>query len=1551
MLKVRLSDCPHALTDSCSVVVDHVSVPPARSHNPRQYLIECYGDRMLLNANAFVVTIDDVVTIENRYVVVMLGGLADFSASLPCLCRCTPTPSVSLSLPPTTHSARESQDHDKSQIQKYEVEQINQTTTTIHQLDSVIRITQRPVALAFGSTLLPAHALDVVRCRLISLAMHYYARKRMRSRNQIIRSRKRKLCRLYALATSAEPLPTPIDLDDAHNPGLTNFLQLNDLAHGRYLQKSTIPSRSQAPYNVQSLPRSAGINVVRSRPQSDAVPNSESSAQQNASSLFPSSSSDAATVATDPQHITNGIHGPRESAHSTLQPPHAADVTLPLGSQDIDRPPLRRKLTKTDLAIDVTPARYSPSSKSVRLQSPPDSGGEGNDNDELSYHQNVVPPDASHTPASDVQMQDVHQPLSPTSVALDSTSHQRLDALPHSAALQPPSAAEPTSSPSSAAGRRSAHTSVTENESPATSLDDEQIASQHSPRRRLPVALPAISREDAADAVDHARERSHRAGGAQTIAAPKTMPAPQDRAKTVAMSDRTSHLSAVMPGQSSFSHEKTHVTARPRTFRVRKGRMRQSRGTARLLLDRNRRSMLARSIKDLQDDRKGLSVEKSLQKRDYMSTMFLRQALDSVHGADLGHLLSESNKTLSTADWLASMREEQDCRTIRRIYKLQDNNRWSPRQFKRSVEPIVKSSHQDVLIAELVGMQQDFRSERIGKMAVARDLAGMCAAWVNADDVDRASMRVGNKQLKLHEDTGPALEFCRPGDLLMTTEQETSDPGVLRYFGDDDSTSLTGGVHLLDDKLFKQLPPTLGAESPESASGLPANAPPNDWQLSKYRDPTAEVLTRLDSYSDQVPAAELAPESRECTLFDPRHEHFRRRLLAAHTLKPPIAPVPPQTFYEFRAPSQWTPEEDAQLKNYVKDFAPNWALISDRMAPRSTFTSSADRKTPWECYERYINNENLAGDSTARTYARTFFSRVESAKAKWAEQQAHLQRLQQQASANNPTQQPIPIKRYPAPTRVALKQGKRLYVLVDAARRLARKRETAAQKTLHPPTEAPPKPLDNMPKQHTGITPQALSNKKHELELLEKKKLEEARIQAMKLLEHNKALEMQRRQQQMLGQANANQQAQVPNGVALQMRGNAAANSAAAQIAHVAIPGAAQARPQSQHPAPQIAAANGTPSNAPNAMRQMPNGMMQRPQLNGTPQMTPEALRLMQQQQRQIQMQNQQNLASQQHLRASSAVNGVSSPGAPSTYNGHALASGDGQSPSMQVAHTRPQTNSSPHPLQAMGAPNHNGNPASARSIPVNSMAQQLHAHYTRLHPNETPERIKLMVNDHLKSLLQQQRNNALAAASGVHGQPHQSPIPAQQANNKQQHFIQQQQQQHANYVNGMLASQVNGQVSSPVQGPAMAHVQSAIRSNSPQQPMSQAQAHAQAQYQQQMRQQMTFQRMNAAGMLPSGGAQNMAAARMGPGAGASQSPTSMPANLASAGLSINGSGIARPVGTPTGAMSSMRPPSRTSLPPGSAGGGMERPGSAQSGHGMPNMVHRASQSPSMRQG
>lgn len=483
------------------------------------------------------------------------------------------------------------------------------------------------------------------------------------------------------------------------------------------------------------------------------------------------------------------------------------------------------------------------------------------------------------------------------------------------------------------------------------------------------------------------------------------------------------------------------------------------------------------------------------EERDYLHILFESKACLPPRGQSLNTLLQSAHKTLSTADHLIDYQEQMNCRTLKRIYQLQNANRWPLRQLQRALEPVRQTSHWDFLLDHAKWIRTDFREERKWKIAAARGVAEWCAEWVASSPRRRQQLQVKLRRSqpapnvvigrdvrvedRFEGSTSPVQQT--PG-LVPATEIESISDGFVDDVMDVRLSVVPAAIFSLGssefnfpmsrtpamDKLLSELPYYEPARiEPDLSQSDLAERSDSRWKTDiipisrfateeiRYRPPKAPSRRSRYDYEEEDFSSKdmkpLPPEQTNVALFMPENKHIRDRIHPGHSFKPPTEyPMPAQAFFESRPSSQWTQAEDDELRKLVKDYSYNWSLISSCLSTKSPFHAGADRRTPWECFERWINLEGLPAEMSKMPYFRAYHSRIEAAgKHVIAQQEA----TESQAGANPGL---TPRKRTSQPIRVERKKNQRHLAMLDAMRKLAKKRETALQKQQHGKTFSHP---------------------------------------------------------------------------------------------------------------------------------------------------------------------------------------------------------------------------------------------------------------------------------------------------------------------------------------------------------------------------------------------------------------------------------------------------------------------------------------------------------------
>lgn len=477
------------------------------------------------------------------------------------------------------------------------------------------------------------------------------------------------------------------------------------------------------------------------------------------------------------------------------------------------------------------------------------------------------------------------------------------------------------------------------------------------------------------------------------------------------------------------------------------------------------------------------SLETHLQKKDYFLPLFTLQAASPPHSRPLHSLITSAHKTLSTSNHYTDFHERQNCRILERIFQLQAGDRWSLRQKKRSFEPERPTTHWDVLISHMKWMRTDFREERKWKIAAAKSLADFCAEWVRSS----AKVRTG-LQIRIRHSRASAEErmaFAPTPDLLPTEDDSSvstgyDSPRLELPHGNAPAALFSLGSEIVcfgidktpvSEKLLLELPlyhPSLDYEDaavqgrsiePDASWRTPLiplskfaqgklisheQGPPRKKSRYNYDDydtSGSETTNRLLASMEQGGDV-MEPEQEDVALFNLEHKHTRDRIHAGHAFRPPTEYLmPSQSFFETRHSSLWTHSEDDELRRLVREFAYNWSLISSCLSSPSRYTSEAERRTPWECFERWVNLEGLPTEMSKTQYFKAYQSRLQAAQKTIETQQA-----MQQNQGNGTALLNGRLRKTTQPCQIERKKSNRHIHIVDAMRKLAKKREATVQK-------------------------------------------------------------------------------------------------------------------------------------------------------------------------------------------------------------------------------------------------------------------------------------------------------------------------------------------------------------------------------------------------------------------------------------------------------------------------------------------------------------------------
>ena len=500
-------------------------------------------------------------------------------------------------------------------------------------------------------------------------------------------------------------------------------------------------------------------------------------------------------------------------------------------------------------------------------------------------------------------------------------------------------------------------------------------------------------------------------------------------------------------------------------------------------------------------------ASKSRADRDYMLPLCVAQAYTPPRAPTLNSLVMTAHKAISTQDQALDRREQQVTRILKRVWQLQHANTWSLRQIPRAVEPHRPPTHWDALMDHVRDMRTDFRQDKAWRTTAARNLARWCADWVQRAPSDRRALQVrvrlpsrvtvaeedGHRPdpaicldvdeppptLKEEDRSWPPTPSRRPSPEASVRHPHYTAASATLFTLDSDQVSFAVQKTLFGDPLLNKLPLHRAVDGPSSEPVSDASwklpivpiskfvtakvaLPPLARSSPKRKRDAGDVgdgtTKRATGRSFRSPEPVERPlnyangDPNVVLLFDPEYQLMRDRIHAGHAFRPPAEhPMPPQSFFESRHPSQWTAAEEDQLRDLVEEYAYNWSLISSMLSSKSMFSSGAERRTPWECFERWVGLEGLPPEMQRTPYFRLYQARLEAAQRKTMPQPSPSDASNAtMIAATTPTVAVAPARSRPTePMRIERRKRTRHLSLIDAMKKLAKQRETSLQKQQH----------------------------------------------------------------------------------------------------------------------------------------------------------------------------------------------------------------------------------------------------------------------------------------------------------------------------------------------------------------------------------------------------------------------------------------------------------------------------------------------------------------------
>ena len=200
----------------------------------------------------------------------------------------------------------------------------------------------------------------------------------------------------------------------------------------------------------------------------------------------------------------------------------------------------------------------------------------------------------------------------------------------------------------------------------------------------------------------------------------------------------------------------------------------------------------------------------------------------------------------------------------------------------------------------------------------------------------------------------------------------------------------------------------------------------------------------------------LPPEQTNVALFKPEYKPILQRVHSTHVPRLP-SDFPPPAFFENRHPSLWLASEDEMLKTLVREYHYNWGLVSQCLTLPGDWHSGSERRSPWECFERWIALEPIPPEFAKSPHFKPIQQRLDVA--------ARVNGLYGNVpgSAGGNGSGGVKPRRGTAPIRVEKRRNTRNFALIESMRKLAKKRETSVNKQQTNKSTIPPPPRPHSP--------------------------------------------------------------------------------------------------------------------------------------------------------------------------------------------------------------------------------------------------------------------------------------------------------------------------------------------------------------------------------------------------------------------------------------------------------------------------------------------------------
>ncbi|CCH45492.1 hypothetical protein BN7_5074 [Wickerhamomyces ciferrii] len=338
-------------------------------------------------------------------------------------------------------------------------------------------------------------------------------------------------------------------------------------------------------------------------------------------------------------------------------------------------------------------------------------------------------------------------------------------------------------------------------------------------------------------------------------------------------------------------------------------------------------------------------------------------------------LMPSTHKAVTSTMYETALTEGKINVVHSRIEELKRQGKWSLKQPTRFVDPIKnkQKTHWDHLLSEMNWMAIDFREERKLRIATCAFIAqSVSDYWTygkvccinrkpivhldnviddsNDDDIPDASANEISEDQEIDSiDISKLLKRPNPNEDIKPVKLPELTLKDFKKIKQEDSPS-PFKLNLTTDELNDQNR-TLLDEMPVFQSF--------DKYDDKYDElPLIPVSKSLIPIEDDSWYNVLFKQITDDSNYTPPQQKglfgFSSQKRINTSIKPPSPPS--LKYLDLRTPTIWLPEDDQNLIEHVNKFSFNWGVVSAHLSkkPTRSYVSNIERRTPWQCFERYI---------------------------------------------------------------------------------------------------------------------------------------------------------------------------------------------------------------------------------------------------------------------------------------------------------------------------------------------------------------------------------------------------------------------------------------------------------------------------------------------------------------------------------------------------------------------------------------------------------------------